>query len=200
MLCLTAWSFLYHLSTCQPQCNNSCQCGVTTLLSAYLFIYLWWWQCTGMHSACSNIVRGLISWRSCRGWRPLYSLQFALNSGNDYQSACVCVVLVKAEHWRPSARHCCDGGMFKTWQMSLVTWHPSPSPGSRSSSLARCIEKLEGRVWEASLNSRDGLPCCSKGSLFACSNLNLATHIASASFSNRPMLLASRETERQLFE
>lgn len=91
MLCLTAWSFLYHLSTCQPQCNNSCQCGVTTLLSAYLFIYLWWWQCTGMHSACSNIVRGLISWHSCRGWRPLYSLQFALNSGNDYQSACVCV-------------------------------------------------------------------------------------------------------------
>ena len=157
------------LSTYQPQHKVSCQCGIMTLLSVHLFIYLWWWQGSGTCSACSEIVRGLISWHFRRGLRPSHSLQFGLNSGNDYQSVCVCVcvcvcvALVRAECCHPSARHCCEGGMFKTWQTSLVTWHPGPSPASRSSSLAYCVERLEGRMWEASLNSRDGLPCCSRG-------------------------------------
>lgn len=63
-----------------------------------------------------------------------------------------------------SVSDCQDCGrvMFKT---SLVTWHHSPLPASRSSSLACGIEKLEGRMWVASLNSCNGLQWCSRGPL-----------------------------------
>ena len=91
------------LSTYQPQHKVSCQCGIMTLLSVHLFIYLWWWQGSGTCSACSEIVRGLISWHFRRGLRPSHSLQFGLNSGNDYQSVCVCVCVCVWHWWGLSA-------------------------------------------------------------------------------------------------
>lgn len=58
--------------------------------------------------------------------------------------------------------------------LSCVTWHPGPSPASRSSSLARRAKKLEGTMWEASQSTCEGLPCCSSGLFFACSHLHPA--------------------------
>lgn len=46
----------------------------------------------------------------------------------------------------PPARHGCDGSCLKLGTLSRVTWHPAPSPASRSSGLARRAKKLEGTM------------------------------------------------------
>lgn len=96
-----------------------------------------------------------------------------------------CVALVRVKSCHPSARHGCDEGMFNTWHTSHVTWHPGPSPASRSSSLARRDKKLAGRMWEASQSAREGLPCWCSGLFFTCSHLqptNTHTHTQTITF------------------